>query len=147
MASRKSILFVCLGNICRSPACEGICKSVVGGSILVDSAGTGGWHTGSPHDSRSIKACRDRGIDISQQRARQLTSADFTKFTVIAALDHDILRSCQLRQPSGSTAKIVLFNEPDGIDDPYYGEDKGFAVMFDNIFNALRPFLTAQGLL
>jgi protein-tyrosine phosphatase len=147
MSARKSLLFVCLGNICRSPACEGICKSVVGGSILVDSAGTGSWHVGSSPDQRSIKACRDHGVDISQQRARQVTRADFNKFTVIAALDHEILSECESMQPSGSTAKVVLFNAPIGIDDPYYGDAKGFEIMFENISKALKPFLTAQGLL
>jgi protein-tyrosine-phosphatase len=147
MTVQKSILFVCLGNICRSPACEGICKSIVNNSIAVDSAGTSSEHSGGSPDSRSVSVCRKHGISISDQRARKLTKADFSKFTVIAALDPYIFADCKRVQPPGSTAKLVLFNAPKGIDDPYYGGTDGFEVMFGNITSAMRPFLTENGLL
>ena len=92
--NKYKVLFVCLGNICRSPACEGICRSIVGDRVCVDSAGTCSFHVGQSPDSRSQRACKDNGIDISHQRARQVTKADWTKFDVIAALDDSVHHDC-----------------------------------------------------
>jgi protein-tyrosine phosphatase len=147
MAVSKSILFVCLGNICRSPACEGICRAIVKGSVLVDSAGTSSEHSGQSPDSRSARVCRAHGVDISGHRAKKLSKADFSKYTVVAALDSWIYRDCQRVQPAGSSAKLVMFNPPNGVDDPYYGDMDGFESMFTNIDAAMKPFLTEHGLL
>jgi protein-tyrosine phosphatase len=76
-----------------------------------------------------------------------LTREDFSKFAIIAALDREILAECEMMRPSDSTAKVVLFNAPKGIEDPYYGDAKGFETMCENITKALRPFLSAHGLI
>src|SRR5262245_16293175 len=87
-----SILFVCLGNICRSPLAEGIMRSVAeergrGGEVLIDSAGTGGWHAGSAPDPRSIAIAASHGIDISAQKARKVVADDFDRFNLILGMD------------------------------------------------------------
>ena len=147
MSSQKSVLFVCLGNICRSPACEGICRSIVNDSVLVDSAGSCGYHSGQSPDDRSQKVCKQNGIDISRQRARQITRGDWTKFTVIAALDQSVYDTLKSMRPENATAKLVLFNGPKGIDDPYYGGQDGFKKMFNEIKAAMTPFLKSNGLI
>lgn len=147
MSVQKAVLFVCLGNICRSPACEGICRKVANGSLMVDSAATSGYHVGQSPDSRSQAICKQNGIDISTQRARQVCKADWNKFDVIAALDDDILSTLQRQKPANSKAKLVLFNPPNGVDDPYYGGSDGFAKMFNNIQKEMLPFLQEHGLI
>jgi protein-tyrosine phosphatase len=147
MALKKSVLFVCLGNICRSPACEGVCRSIVGGSIIVDSAGTCSYHTGNSPDERSQQVCRGKGIDISKQRARQIAPDDWTKFTVIAGLDSSVLSDLEYERPANATAKLVMFSPPAGVPDPYYGGSEGFEKMIQIITTAMRPFLTEHGLL
>jgi protein-tyrosine phosphatase len=144
---KKSILFVCLGNICRSPACEGICRNVSRGSLRVDSAGTCGFHIGESPDRRSQRVCKDNGVDIGKQRARQISPADWTTFTVIAALDASVFDDLQAQRPENATAKLVLFNAPDGIDDPYYGGVDGFRAMFQTISATMHPFLRQHGLI
>ena len=146
MTQKKSVLFVCLGNICRSPACEGICRSLVGDSLIIDSAATSSFHVGQSPDSRSQKVCRENGVDISKQRARQIERSDFQKFDVIAALDPSILADIKSMQPPNSKAKVVLFNPPNGVDDPYYTTN-GFPTMFANISKEMKPFLTEHGLI
>jgi protein-tyrosine phosphatase len=143
---KKSILFVCLGNICRSPACEGICRNLTRGSLQVDSAGTGGFHIGESPDRRSQRVCKENGVDISGQRARQICRGDWTKFTVIAALDQSVLDDLEAERPENATAKLVLFNAPNGIDDPYYGGVDGFKGMFQTISSTMHPFLREHGL-
>jgi protein-tyrosine phosphatase len=142
----NSVLFVCLGNICRSPACEGICKSVTKGAVRAESAGSCGYHVGEPPDERTQRVCRENGIDISTKRARQIRLDDWTKFTVIAALDHSIRSDLEKLRPPGATAKLVLFNAPGGIEDPYFGKIEGFRRMFQTIAKAMQPFLAEPGL-
>jgi protein-tyrosine phosphatase len=91
----KSILFVCLGNICRSPLAEGIAKKVAaekGLDIVIDSCGTGSWHIGEPPCADSIRVAKEHGLDISHQRARQIVQEDLTKFELIIVLDDNNLR-------------------------------------------------------
>jgi protein-tyrosine phosphatase len=145
--SSKSVLFVCLGNICRSPACEGICKSITKGSVQVESAGTYGYHIGESPDDRSQQACRENGVDISSHRGRKISQDDWTKFKVIAALDDSVLSDLKHCRPSNATAKLVLFNAPAGVDDPYYGNLEGFRKMYQLISKIMPSFLTEHGLL
>jgi protein-tyrosine phosphatase len=137
---KRRILFVCLGNICRSPLGEGILRQRAeerGLSHLVEtaSAGTGGWHQGDPPDHRSIAVGRARGIDIGAQRARQLRSDDFTRFDLIFAMDRDNLRTIVQRVPHDSSADIHLFMDyvsgtTRDVPDPYYGTQKDFEHVF-----------------
>src|SRR3954470_3499858 len=106
-----SILFVCLGNICRSPLAEGAFRAEadrLGLDAEVDSAGTGGWHRGEPPDRRAIAVARRGGVDISVQRARQVTRADFDRFDHIVALDAENLADLERLRPAGSRASLSL---------------------------------------
>ena len=99
------VLFVCLGNICRSPTADGIFRKLVAdanlqGQILVDSAGTGGWHIGKGPDSRTVAAAKKRGYDLSQLRARQVSGADFAEFDYVLAMDKSNLMDLQRLKPS-----------------------------------------------
>jgi protein-tyrosine-phosphatase len=143
---KKSVLFVCLGNICRSPACEGVCKMLTKGAIRVESAGTIGYHAGESPDSRSQRVCKENGVDISKQRSKQIDQSAWTTFTVIAALDSSVLSDLESERPPNATAKLVLFNAPDGIDDPYYGGVDGFRAMFQTILSGMPAFLKEHGL-
>lgn len=147
MSVTKSVLFVCLGNICRSPACEGICRSITNGSIRVDSAGTCSFHVGQSPDSRSRRVCKENGVDISQQRARQIKKSDWNEFDVIAALDSSVYSDLKMMMPKNPKAKLVLFNAPKGIDDPYYGGVNGFQDMFNEIKGVMPTFLKENELI
>ncbi len=110
-----SILFVCAGNICRSPLAEGVMGHVLEKRgvrhVLVDSAGTNGYHTGQEPDGRSIRVAAQNGLDISAQRCRQLVAADFTRFDLILGMDHDNMRMIARRKPGNATSHIGLFTE------------------------------------
>ncbi len=126
-----SILFVCLGNICRSPLAEGILRHLAAAAgradeFLIDSAGTGAWHIGDPPDSRAIAVAAEHGIDISTLRARRVEAADFDRFDLILALDRKNLQSLRESAPAGASARIALFAEhalatADDVPDPYFG--------------------------
>ncbi|MES0883769.1 low molecular weight protein-tyrosine-phosphatase [Roseibium sp. SCP14] len=127
-----AVLFVCLGNICRSPLAEGVFRSIVDeagltDSFEIDSAGTGAWHVGNPPDPRSIEIASKHGIDISGQRARQVEEFDFERFDTILAMDRNNLASLKLMAGHGK-AKVRLFlNAPaQDVPDPYYGGPDGF---------------------
>src|SRR5689334_456735 len=112
----RSVLFVCLGNICRSPLAEGVFRAVLagegkGGHVSIDSAGTNGYHTGEAPDHRSIRVARHYGIDISDQRCRQLTPGDFASFDLILGMDRGNMKAIAARQPADATATAGLFNE------------------------------------
>lgn len=115
------VVFVCLGNICRSPAAEGVMRALAP-DMTVDSAGTGGWHVGDPPYGPMQKAAQARGIDLSPLRARQFTASDFADFDLIVAMDRqnetDILRL----RPSGNATKVRLMADWD-VPDPYYTRD------------------------
>ena len=146
------VLFVCTGNICRSPTAEGVFRHLVdarglSGKIEADSAGIGSWHVGEPPDPRSQQTARARGIDISDQRARSVHIDDFEEFDLILAMDkghyHDLERAC----PGGSTSKIRLFLDyasetgVTDVPDPYYGDGDGFDRVFDMIETASNGLL------
>ncbi|MCC7467259.1 MAG: low molecular weight phosphotyrosine protein phosphatase [Saprospiraceae bacterium] len=145
------ILMVCLGNICRSPLAEGIMKqkiSEAGLPWMVDSAGTGFWHVGELPDRRSIATANQRGIDITDQRARQFHVADFERFDRIFVMDtqnrQDVLR---LAQNEAHRAKVELMldqifpGEDRSVPDPYYDDD-GFKEVFDMLNEACEAFVS-----
>lgn len=134
------ILMVCLGNICRSPLAEGILRSKLSENFIVDSAGTGGWHAGELPDKRSIAIARLKGLDISNQRARQFKISDFTTFDHIFVMDNTNYKEVLALAPNEATKSKVklILNEifpNDNIDvpDPYYGGVDGF----ENVYNML----------
>jgi len=134
------VLMVCLGNICRSPLAEGILKSK-SNNIIVDSAGTAGYHVGSRPDQRSIEIGLKNNIDITNQRARQFTSNDFDDFDKIYAMDNDNyskIISLATNQDQIDKVDLILNevypNQFKSVPDPYYGGEKGF----ENIYNLLE---------
>lgn len=148
-----SILFVCLGNICRSPLAEGIFVHLarergVEARVRVDSAGTGGWHVGDPPDPRSVEVARRNGIDLPG-RARRVRAEDFGKFDLILAMDRSNLTDLErLRGAAAGRAELRLFRDFDpeaksdlDVPDPYYGGPSGF----DDVFAMVRR--TCEGLL
>ncbi len=134
---------VCLGNICRSPLAEGILKSKVDPSrILVDSAGTAGYHVGSSPDDRSISVARKFQIDISQQRCRRFVREDFERFDHIFVMDQsnyqDVLELAQ-HESHISKVKLILQETDlalDEVPDPYYGGESGFDYVYELLDNA-----------
>lgn len=130
-----SVLFVCLGNICRSPTAEAVFRARAGEAhIRIDSAGTGAWHTGNPPDPRSRAEGERRGYSFAGQAARKVRVQDFYDFDVILAMDASNLTDLRAVQPVDGTAKLSLFL-PDGADvpDPYYGGPDGFTQVVDLI--------------
>ncbi len=131
-----TVLFVCLGNICRSPLAEGVFRSIVSEAGLedrfeIDSAGTGAWHVGNPPDPRSIEIAAQHGIDISPQRARQVSAGDFRRFETIVAMDRDNLAALKRLGGAGSTGLRLLLNTPpQDVPDPYYGGPDGFEQVY-----------------
>jgi protein-tyrosine phosphatase len=145
-----SILFVCLGNICRSPLAEAALRAEAaraGLDIIVDSAGTGDWHVGNPPDPRAQATALRHGIDISGYRGRQVSAADFRAFDHIFALDADNLKSLRRIAPTDGTAKLGLLmdlvpgREGSGVTDPYYGDDAGFQTTWDDVTRAAKALV------
>lgn len=131
------VLFVCLGNICRSPLAEAAFRAEaarIGLDAEADSAGTGDWHVGNPPDRRAQAAARRNGVDISGLRARQVDPADFDRFDHVIALDGQILRDLERLRPPGARAVLSLLldhvpgREGQAVADPYYGDNAGFDV-------------------
>ncbi|WP_369921652.1 low molecular weight protein-tyrosine-phosphatase [Marinomonas polaris] len=144
------VLTVCLGNICRSPAAQGILESVAAKHdvfLELDSAGTAAYHLGNPPDSRSIKALHQVGIDISRHQARQVTKDDFHKFDWILAMDRENLSNLKKIQPQDSKAILVMFGEFydhaafGEVADPYYGGDEGFTEMRKHLCRIADSFV------
>ena len=134
------ILMVCLGNICRSPLAEGILKSKVNSElVIVDSAGTAGYHIGSKPDPRSISVAWKYGIDITDQQCRLFTKRDFQDFDLIYAMDHNNFRDIvAMADEPGDREKVRLLLEEVSIGqrevpDPYYGGEQGFELVFEMI--------------
>ena len=134
--TRPALLFVCLGNICRSPLAEAAFRHEAARAGLAagaDSAGTGDWHVGHPPDHRALAEAARHGIDISGYRARQVTPGDFHAFTHILALDHQNLSDLRRLAPANATARLsLLLDHVDGlagqsVADPYFGDESGFA--------------------
>lgn len=136
MADRRpAILFVCLGNICRSPLADGALRHKVAQSGLgwaVDSAGTGGWHAGDAPDARAIAVAAGHGVDIAGLRARQVRADDFVRFDLILAMDHDNLAGLHAIAPLDHAADVRLAldlvegHAGQAVADPYYGDARGF---------------------
>lgn len=146
------VLFVCLGNICRSPTAHGVFAKLIndrglGHCIEVDSAGTARWHEGKSPDERSIAAANGRGVDISLLKARQVNLNDFDEYDYIVAMDEDNLQNLQALAPLNCHAEMSLFlryddqlNESD-VPDPYYGGDDGFNTVLDLVTAASDALL------
>lgn len=126
------ILFVCLGNICRSPSAEGVFRDMArdaGLAAETDSAGTSGWHIGDPPYGPAVKAAARRGYDLSMLRARQLSRADFARFDHIVVMDRDNLTNTEALRPADSHTPVTLFlshaqgDMPEEVPDPYYTRD------------------------
>ena len=115
------VLFVCLGNICRSPAAEGVVRRLAP-DWETDSAGTGDWHVGKPPYGPMLEAARARGLEIGDLRARQVTARDFERFDVICAMDRQNFVDLDAMRPEGSRADLRMFDERD-VPDPYYTRD------------------------
>lgn len=140
------VLFVCLGNICRSPTAEGVLRHKLREAGLADqvevaSAGTGDWHVGKAPDKRSQAAAKLRGYDLSAQRARQVTRADFASYDLILAMDNSNLRHLKALQPAQGKAELDLFlrryqSPIDEVPDPYYDGEQGFEQVLDLIEHA-----------
>mgnify|MGYP002653667005 CR=1 FL=1 len=144
-----SVLFVCLGNICRSPLAEGVFRATVENAglsdrFLIDSAGTGAWHAGDPPDPRSIEVAARHGIDLSAQRARQVTDRDFTQFDFILAMDSNNLSTLKSRTRKDHPGlRLFLNSPPTDVPDPHYGGDDGFERVYQMIDVGSRSLLTA----
>lgn len=146
----QSILFVCLGNICRSPMAEGAMREVSrrrGVEIVVDSAGTGGWHVGDPPDRRARAAALASGVDISGQKARQITAQDFDRFDQVVAMDRSVFGDLDALRPDAASGALSLFldhvagREGQDVADPYYGEEAGFAASWAEIMSGAEALL------
>ena len=136
------LLFVCLGNICRSPTAEGVMRSLVreaglDGEIEIDSAGTGGWHVGAAPDPRSTSAAARRGITLDGG-ARQVMEDDFHRYDLILAMDRENLGELRRRAPAGTEDKIRLLCGDADVPDPYYGGERGFDDVLDQVEAACR---------
>jgi protein-tyrosine phosphatase len=150
------LLFVCMGNICRSPTAEGVMRGLLREQDLedrveVDSAGTGDWHVGSPPDARATAAARSRGITLAGA-ARVIARSDFEDFDLILAADRRNLRQLRAVAPPDARSRIHLLREfdptsdgaPDlDVPDPYYGGDEGFEHVLDLVEAACRGLLDA----
>lgn len=135
MNTPKSALFVCLGNICRSPSAEAIMAKLAqnqGLNIRFDSAGTANYHIGKQPDTRAIQVGRSLGFDLSPLRARQVGKQDFYEFEVIFAMDADNIANLQKIAPPDATATVMMFDDTP-IADPYYGDITDFEQMFAHI--------------
>lgn len=145
----KRILFVCLGNICRSPAAEGVLKARAAARefpIFVDSAGVSAAHIGEPPDARMIAACARRGVDIARQRARRLDVDDYAAFDYALAMDFSVMADIMARAPAGRRAEIRLFLDfaqtaERETPDPYYGASADFERVLDLIETGVDAFL------
>ncbi|HWW70471.1 MAG TPA: low molecular weight protein-tyrosine-phosphatase [Duganella sp.] len=147
MGKAVSVLFVCMGNICRSPTAEGVFRHRVeaaglGERFVIDSAGTHGYHVGEPPDARSMEFAAKRGYDLSAQRSRKVAAADFEAFDHVLAMDHDNLRLLEAACPPQHRHKLGLFMAhasraaSDVVPDPYYGGGRGFDLVLDYIEDA-----------
>jgi protein-tyrosine phosphatase len=138
------ILFVCMGNICRSPTAEGVMRRLVedeGLDIEIDSAGTGGWHVGEPPDERATLAAQRRGVTL-EGAARQVRPADFRRFDLLVAMDRRNLRELlDLAPDDEASAKVRLLVPDADVPDPYYGGDRGFEDVLDMVESACRELL------
>ncbi len=150
--NKISVLFVCMGNICRSPTAEGVFRKVVTDAGLADhirvaSAGTHAYHTGEPPDRRAQAAASRRGVELADIRARRFRDEDFDEFNYILAMDRDNLEELQQRVPEQRVDCLHLFLEFAGhvrgieVPDPYYGGASGFELVLDLVESASHGLL------
>ena len=147
------VLFVCLGNICRSPTAHGVFQQLVDSSglhdaITVESAGTGDWHIGRAPDQRAAAAALQRGYDLSVLRARRVIAEDFNRFDFILAMDLQNLRALQQLRPANYRGELALFlnygnSHLREVPDPYYGNADGFEHVLDLVEEAAHGLLQA----
>jgi len=146
------VLFVCMGNICRSPTAHGVFRDLVrkeglDGQVEIDSAGTHAYHVGNPPDQRARQTAYARGLDLSDLRARQVTPDDFAVYDYILAMDEENLALLEAQCPAEYRERVRLFLDfaPDQgvseVPDPYYGGEKGFEYVFDLVDAASRGLL------
>jgi len=148
------VLFICMGNICRSPSAEGVFRDLINNKQLqnafsIDSAGTHAYHIDEAPDLRSQKAAKDRGIDLSQQRARKVIMGDFEDFDYLLAMDKANLSILQQSCPAEHKHKVGLFLDyaphlkTNEVPDPYYGGKYGFETVLDLIEEASTGFFNS----
>lgn len=146
------ILFVCTGNICRSPTAEGVMRHFVdeaglSGKVQIDSAGTTAFHAGEAPDMRSVKAAKQRGILIEGLRSRKIAPGDFDAFDLILACDNEHLQFLRRMQPKDSRAEVALFlayagaTKENEVPDPYYGDAFQFEYVLDLIEAGVKPLI------
>jgi len=145
------VLFVCLGNICRSPTAEAVFTRLVKETgleerVLIDSAGTGDWHVGHPPDVRATRAAAERGYDLTALRARQVGREDFAKFDYVLAMDDENLRELKRLAPPEHAHKLRLFTEfsskgAGAVPDPYAGGPQDFELVLDLVEESARGLL------
>lgn len=147
VVAMPSILFVCLGNICRSPMAEGALRAEAARrdlDLIVDSAGTGDWHAGQAPDARAQATARRHGVEIGGLRARQVTAADFRRFNHIIALDHQNLTDLERLRPDDATATLSLLldhvpgHRGQAVTDPWFGDAAGFEITWAEVTAAAR---------
>ena len=147
-----SVLFVCLGNICRSPTAESVFfnsveKQGLGHLIAIDSAGTSDWHVGKKPDSRTVSAAKTRHYDLSALRGRQVVVEDFECFDFILAMDQDNLQALEQLKPNNYKGHLGLFldfssqSEYNEVPDPYHGGARGFDLVLDLVEDACSGLL------
>jgi protein-tyrosine phosphatase len=148
------VLFVCMGNICRSPTAEAVVRELARReaaelALELDSAGTHGYHVGDPPDERAIEAARRRGIDMSRLRARKVEPADFERFDLVLAMDGEVYGRLSGIAPRARTGRLRMFLEfaPElgrrDVPDPYYGGAAGFEEVLDLVEAGARGLLAA----
>ena len=149
---RIGVVFVCMGNICRSPTAEAVFRQYVeraglAGQIVIDSAGTHDYHVGAPPDSRTQRAAQQRGFDMTQLRGRQVEAADFSRFDYVLAMDSANLTILNRLAPKDSTVQACLFLDyahhhvEREVPDPYYGGMDGFERVLDMVEDAAAGLL------
>ena len=151
-----AILFVCMGNICRSPMAEGVFRHLAdkagvaeGGGVIIDSAGTIGYHVGDPPDPRGVRTASGHGVDMSAQRARRVADSDFEAFDYILAMDEHNLSELMQRCPPALQSRLGLFMDHaphlnlTEVPDPYYGGQEGFEYCYELVLAAAEGLLAA----
>ncbi len=146
------VLFVCMGNICRSPTAQGVFEKLVedeglAGQVDIDSAGTHAYHVGEPPDQRATAAAASRGIDLTPQRARRVCQEDFERFDYIVAMDHANMSELETICPAHLRERVHLLldfsgaDQPREVPDPYYGGAQGFEHVLDLVEQGARGLL------